>query len=375
MNIGMVCYPSVGGSGIVATELGKQLANRGHSVHFVSSDLPFRLTSFHENVYFHQVETPHHPVFKEPPYILTLSNKLVQVARQVKLDLIHAHYAVPHATAAYLAKEMLRPNGPRIITTLHGTDITLLGSDPSFAEAIAFSINSSDGVTAVSQSLKQLTMENLPIERDIRVIPNFLECEEYHRVDCPKLRERFAAPGEKILMHMSNFRQVKRVDTVLSVFARVVRDVPSRLILIGDGPEMPNICRLVREMGLRDRVFFLGNQEKVIEPLSIADVFLLPSVKESFGLAALEAMACETPVVASNIGGLPEVISDGESGFLCNPDDVSGMAQRVAELLGNAELHRRIARAGRRRVLQKFCAGRVVPEYEEYYREVLAGRT
>lgn len=372
MNIGIVCYPSVGGSGIVATELGKQLAARGHLVHFVSSDLPFRLTSFHENIYFHQVETPHHPVFKEPPYVLTLSNKIVQVARQEKLDLIHAHYAVPHATAAYLAREMLQPNGPRVITTLHGTDITLLGSDPSFAEAISFSINSSDGVTAVSESLKRQTLENLPIKKEIRVIPNFLECEEYRRVDCPRLRERFAAPGEKILMHMSNFRQVKRVDTVVSVFARVAREVPAKLILVGDGPEMPNICRLVTEMGLRNRVFFLGNQETVIELLSIADVFLLPSVKESFGLAALEAMACETPVVASNIGGLPEVIIDGESGFLCDPEDVSGMASRVLELVGNPELHRTIAKAGRRKVLQEFCARRVVPVYEEYYKEILA---
>ncbi|HEU4786559.1 MAG TPA: N-acetyl-alpha-D-glucosaminyl L-malate synthase BshA [Gemmatimonadaceae bacterium] len=374
MNIGIICYASVGGSGVVATELAKALADRRHDVHLVSIDTPFRLGEFHPGLSFHQVQTPSYPLFHEPQYVLSLANKLVQVARTAPLDVIHAHYAVPHATAARLAQQVLRASGghvPRVITTLHGTDITLVGNDPSFSEIVAFSIEQSDGVTAVSASLRDATRTELGIKRDIRVIPNFLECDVYRRHEVPELRRTFARDDEKLVVHMSNFRPVKRIDSVLRVFAAVARRVSARLLLIGDGPELGMALRLARDLGVSALVQSTGAQEAIIPLLSTADVFLLPSAQESFGLAALEAMACEVPVVATRVGGLPEVIDDGITGFLHPIDDVEGMAGSAIALLSDAAMHRRIARAAREVVCERFCSGRIVPLYEAYYDEII----
>lgn len=371
MRIGIVCYPSVGGSGIVATELAKQLAKREHQVHVISSDVPFRLSGFCDNVYFHQVETPTYPLFKEPPYLLTLANKLVEVTRLVGLDVIHAHYAIPHATAAFLAREMLGPGGPKVVTTLHGTDITLMGADPSFTEAIAFSINRSDAVTAVSHSLRDDTYRNLAVTQEIEVIPNFLECSEWKPTEAPGLCSRLAHCGEKIIVHMSNFRKIKRVDNVIRVFDRIRREIPAKLVLIGDGPETKNCVDLVTELGLRDRVLFMGNQDQVQPLLSVASLFLLPSEQESFGLAALEAMSCGVPVVSSNVGGLGEVVVQGETGFLCRPDDIDGMANRSLQILLDPGLQARMSAAAIQRVHGVFCATKIVPHYERIYRRVV----
>ena len=378
MNIGILCYASVGGSGIVATELAKALADRGHSVHLVSTDQPFRLNEFHPGLAFHQVNTPSYPLFREPQYLLSLANRLVQVGREFKLDLIHAHYAIPHATAGLLAKQVLESGGhspvPRVVTTLHGTDITLVGSDPSYSEIVAFSIERSDGVTAVSQSLAAATHTELCVAREIAVIPNFLDCGLYRRTDTPALRARFAKDDQtKLVIHVSNFRPVKRIDAVMQVFTRICRDVSARLLLVGDGPEQETAYRLGRELGLTSRMEMLGAQEAVIPLLSIADVFLLPSAQESFGLAALEAMACEVPVVASRVGGLPEVIEHGVTGFLHPPADLDGMARSAIALLTDDRLHRRVAEVACQRVREQYCVDRIVPLYEQYYDRVVAG--
>lgn len=371
MRIGIVCYPSVGGSGIVATELAKQLAQRGHEIHVISSEIPFRLHTFMDNIYFHQVETPVYPLFKEPPYLLTLANKLVEIHRLVGLDIIHAHYAIPHATAAYLAREMIGPGGPKVVTTLHGTDITLMGTDPSFTEIIAFSINKSDAVTAVSRSLRADTYKNLPVDREIDVIYNFLECDTWKRTETKGMCSRLAHCGEKVIVHMSNFRKVKRVEDVVRTFALITKAMPARLVMIGDGPEVTPCCRLAAELGLKDRVQFMGNQEQVVPLLSVADLFLLPSEQESFGLAALEAMACGAPVIASETGGLPEVVVDGETGFLCRVGDVEGMASRAISLLRDPAMHRDFRREAVERVRTTFCSSRIIPQYEDLYRRVL----
>lgn len=371
MRIGIVCYPSVGGSGIVATELAAQLARRGHEIHIVSSDVPFRLSQFEERIRFHQVETPTYPLFRESPYVLALANKLVEVHRMVGLDVIHAHYAVPHATAAFLAREIIGPGAPRVVTTLHGTDITLMGSDPSFAEIIAFSINRSDAVTAVSESLRADTVTLLPVQREVRVIPNFLDCARWRRTEPAGLCGRLACEGGRVLMHMSNFRRVKRPWDVVEIFARVSRTVESRLILVGDGPELAPALALAERLGVRERILVLGSQEQVVPLLAVADVFLLPSEQESFGLAALEAMACGVPVVVSRAGGLPEVVVEGETGFLCQVGDVDAMAARTVQILQDDGLRRRLGAAAVERVRSQFCADRVVPRYEALYREVL----
>ena len=377
MNIGIICYASVGGSGIVATELAKALADRGHQVHLVSTDPPFRLGDYQAGLVFHQVNTPSYPLFREPQYVLSLANKVVQVAREFRLEVVHAHYAIPHATAALLARQVLEASGhavPRVVTTLHGTDITLVGSDPSFSEIVAYSIETSNGVTAVSQSLREATRRELNVRRDIEVIPNCLDCGIYRRREVPGLRKRFAADdATRLVIHISNFRPVKRIDAVMEVFARISRAVPARLLLVGDGPELGTAYRLSRELDIAPLVETLGAQEDVIPLLSAADLFLLPSAQESFGLAALEAMACEVPVVASNVGGLPEVISHGVSGFLRDPGDLDGMAGDAIALLTDPVLHRTIADAARARVRDEFCVDRVVPMYERYYERVLAG--
>jgi N-acetyl-alpha-D-glucosaminyl L-malate synthase BshA len=374
MNVGIVCYASVGGSGVVATELAKALAARGHRVHLVSSDMPFRLNEFHADLSFHQVTTPAYPLFREPQYVLSLANKLVQVARTFELDIIHAHYAIPHATAALLAAQVLKAHGrcTKVVTTLHGTDITLVGNDPSFSEIVAYSIEQSDGVTAVSRSLRDSTERELGVARGIEVIPNFLDCTIFRRTEVPLLHQRFSRQGtSKVVIHVSNFRPVKRVQAVMQVFARIARAMPARLLLVGDGPELGAVHRLGRELGIADQVEAVGAQEAIIPLLSAADVFLLPSEQESFGLAALEAMACKVPVVASNVGGLPEVIEHGRTGFLHALDDLDGMAASAVRLLQDEPFRNDVARAARRRVVESFCVDRVVPLYEQYYARVL----
>lgn len=380
MNIGIVCYASVGGSGIVATELAKMLATRGHEVHLVSSETPFRLGEYQAGLAFHRVTTPAYPLFREPQYLLSLTNRIVQLSREFNLDIVHAHYAVPHATAAFLAKQILSSGPPsrvpKIITTLHGTDITLLGNDTSYSETVAFSIDASDGVTAVSESLKADTYAALRVRSDIRVIPNFLDCAQHGRVPVPDALRRRVCGGDcdKVVIHVSNFRPVKRTDAVIRIFKKIREQVNAHLLLVGEGPELDKTLRIAREIGVSDHVEALGEQDQVQALLSISDVMLLPSEQESFGLSALEAMACDVPVVASRVGGLPEVIDDGVTGFLHPPDDIDGMAASAVRILQDDALHARIAGAGRRVVETEFCADLIVPKYEEYYDEVLATR-
>ena len=379
MKIAIVCYATIGGSGVVATELAHALAFRGHDIHLISAELPFRWRWGTPGLSFERVDTPTYPLFNEPQYLLALTNTLVRVSRQHHIDIIHAHYAVPHATAAYLAHRILsteleRP--PKTVTTLHGTDITLVGSDPSFASVVGFSIEASDGVTAVSESLKRDTASALGVKRDIAVIPNFLECSDYHRLQDMSLRERLCPSGEceALITHISNFRAVKRISAVIEIFRRVRSQVKARLVMVGDGPERHAAERQAAEYGLSDSVDFVGEQHDVVAWLSAADLFLLPSAQESFGLAALEAMSCEVPVIASRVGGLPEVIQDGVTGFICDPDDIAGMAERSVTLLRDPELRRKIGRAAAADVARRFCTGIIVPQYEQYYDDVLTGR-
>jgi L-malate glycosyltransferase len=377
VNIGIVCYASVGGSGVVATELGKALASRGHHVHVISSDAPFRLGEFQEGLSFHQVMTPSYPLFREPQYLLSLANRIVQVAREFTLEIVHAHYAIPHATAAFLAREVLASSGgpvPRVVTTLHGTDITLVGNDESYSQIVAFSIERSDAVTAVSESLRRSTQRELGITRDIDVIPNFLDCRIHRRLHLDHLRRRFTRgdAAAKLVVHVSNFRPVKRIDAVLKVFDRIRRATPARLLLVGDGPELATAHRLARELGITALVDAVGAQDEVVPLLSVSDVFLLPSAQESFGLAALEAMACEVPVVAANVGGLPEVIDHGVTGFLHDPAALDDMAASAVRVLTDDGLHRAIGRAACQRVKQHFCDERIVPLYEACYERALA---
>lgn len=379
MNVGIVCYASVGGSGIVATELAKALARRGHEVRLISSEPPVRLSDFQAGLAFHAVRTPGYPLFREPQYLLSLASRIVEVTREHRLDIIHAHYAIPHATAAYLARQILAAGGdesplPRIITTLHGTDVTLTGSDPSYLETAAFSIDQSDGVTTVSESLRDDTYRQLPVRAEIEVIPNFLDCERHQRVVDDGLIERYRGsdPSTRLVIHVSNFRPVKRAEVVIELFRRIRERMPARLLLVGDGPDLPGACRRARELGLAADVEALGEQELVVPLLSMADLFLLPSAEESFGVAALESMACGTPVVASRVGGLPEVMVDGESGMLCEVDDFAGMAAKSIRLLTDPALRQRIARGGIERVRERFCTEAVVPRYEAFYEAVLS---
>ncbi len=371
LKIGITCYPTYGGSGVVGTELGKHLAARGHQVHFITYDVPFRLAGYRENIFFHEVEVPTYPLFLYPPYLLALANKLAEVARYEGLDVLHAHYAIPHAASAYLAREMLGGGRPRVLTTLHGTDITLVGSQPSFADIVAFSINRSDGVTAVSEALRRQTLETFAVEKDIHVIYNFVDPDEFRRRPDQALLNRFAPGGERVLIHVSNFRPTKRVDRVVEIFARVARRVPAVLLMVGDGPDLGLARRLGHEHGLAERLFFLGKQDQVVPLLSIADVLLLPSAHESFGLVALEAMACEVPVVASRLGGLPELVADGQCGYLVPQDDLEAMAERAVALLQDADLRRSMGRAGRQRAVEHFNAERVVAQYEDLYRSLV----
>lgn len=377
MKIGMVCYASVGGSGVVATELGRALAERGHRIHVISSEPPFRWREGLDGLSFVKVDVPPYPLFREPQYLLALTNTIARVAEEEQLDLVHAHYAVPHATAAYLARQMLEISPgrtPRTVTTLHGTDITLVGSDPSYRRVVAFSIEQSDAVTTVSRSLRADTISALGVQRAIDVIPNFLDCAEYRRRPDPVLRARLCPPDryDALVIHVSNLRPVKRVDVALEVFRRIRTRVRARFLVAGDGPVRGDVERQAGESGIGDDVTFLGEQDDLVALLSAADLFLLPSIQESFGLAALEAMACGVPVVASRVGGLPEIIEEGVTGFTCEPDDVDGMADRGVQLLTDRGLHARVADAAAALVRETYCTERVVPMYERAYRRVLA---
>jgi N-acetyl-alpha-D-glucosaminyl L-malate synthase BshA len=377
MKIGIVCYASVGGSGVVATELALALASRGHEVRLISSELPFRWRDGIPNLHFERVRTPAYPLFREPQYLLALTSTIVRVACDHDLDIVHAHYAVPHATAAYLGEQILTSqlgeSSLRTVTTLHGTDITLVGADPSYRSVVAFSIEQSHGVTAVSESLRQNTIEALGIRRPISVIPNFLDCGHYRRRRQADLRDRLRSGDGPIVMHMSNFRPVKRAGTVLDVFERIRRRIPATLVFIGDGPDRAGIEARARASSIAADVQFEGEQQDPVPLLSCADLFLLPSSQESFGMAALEAMACEVPVVASRIGGLPELIDDGKTGFLCAMDDIDGMAACALEALTNSTLAAEVGRAAAQAVSKRFCVDRVVPLYESYYEGVMRG--
>ncbi|MEQ9397963.1 MAG: N-acetyl-alpha-D-glucosaminyl L-malate synthase BshA [Longimicrobiales bacterium] len=375
MKIGITCYPTYGGSGAVATELGIQLAARGHEVHFVSYAQPFRLGSFRERIFFHEVEMEDYPLFEHPPYSLALAVAIHDTAAREGLDLMHVHYAIPHATSAWVAREMLA--GERdlpIVTTLHGTDITLVGMHPSFHAITEFSIHRSQGITTVSSFLKEETVRDFNVPRDrVEVIPNFIDTDIWRPDREPCHRASLAPGGEKIVMHVSNFRALKRVDQVVEIFERIQREVPARLVMIGDGPERPRAAARAAELGLRDQVLFLGKHASVDELLSCADLFLLPSETESFGLAALEALACGAPVVASRVGGLPEVVEDGVNGYLFPVGSVEDMADAGVALLSDEALHARFAEAGRALAVERFSARSVVPRYEAYYERVLEG--
>jgi L-malate glycosyltransferase len=371
MNIGITCYPTVGGSGAVAAELGKQLALRGHHVHFVSYRLPFRLGGFQENVRFHEVDVTTYALFEYPPHDLALAAKMAEVSRAEHLDLLHVHYAIPHAIAGFLAQAMLGPSAPKLVTTLHGTDITLVGQDPSFMEITRFGIERSDGVTAVSEFLRRMTVEEFGITRPIEVIPNFVDLARHCAGRPAPDRSAFAAPGERILLHMSNFRPVKRVPDIVRVFERVNREIPSILLMVGDGPERASAQALARRLGVADRVRFLGRQDQIEEMTAIADLYLLPSELESFGLSALEAMACGVPVIGSDAGGLPEVVVNGETGYLLPVGDIEGMATRALEILRDDQRRKEMGRAGRQRAARLFSSEAIVTQYERFYERVL----
>ncbi len=374
MKVGIVCYPTHGGSGVVASELAIGLSKKGHEIHIVSYATPFRLRSFHKNIFIHEVGIASYPLFKYPPYALGLATKLVELVEACNLELIHAHYAVPHAASAYLAKQILNSQGIKVITTLHGTDITLVGSDQSFRRVIKFTIEKSDGVTAVSDYLKQQTIREFDIRREIKVIYNFIDPARptQYRSQCD--RESYAPHGEKILMHASNFRPVKRVGDVVRIFAQVHARIPAKLILIGDGPERLSIQQLVKDLKLSADVHFLGEQDH-LEPLFFcADLFLLPSEQESFGLTALEAMNCNVPVIATETGGLPEVITHGETGYLYPVGETKKMAEKSIELLSNPEKHELFKQQARRRATESFNADQIIPQYETFYKEILRAK-
>ncbi len=370
MRIGITCYPSYGGSGVVGTELGMELARRGHSVHFICYDAPFRLDRTQTNVFYHEVNVPNYPLFKHPPYLLALTAKMLETARYQSLDLLHVHYAIPHASSACLARDIIG-GGLKVVTTLHGTDITLVASDPSFRDVVAHAINESDGVTAVSENLRQETLRSFPISTDLVTIPNFVDPGVWVRRPDPASRARFAPEGEKILIHVSNFRPVKQAGMVVRILAGVNRRLPGRLLMVGDGPDVGLAREVARELGVDDRVHFLGRQEQVVEILSQADLFLLPSERESFGLAALEAMACSVPVVASRTGGLPEVVVEGEAGYLLDPQDLAGMVEAAVAVLADPPTHARMAEAARRVAVTRFPTEKIVPLYEAFYRQVM----
>ncbi len=375
MRIGIVCYPTYGGSGVLATELGKALAEKGHLVHFITYQQPVRLDGFHPNIFYHEVQVPTYPLFDYPPYESALSSTLVDVVSNNNLDLLHVHYAIPHASTAYMARQILKKQGKRlpVITTLHGTDITLVGKDKTYAPVVTFSINESDIITSVSKNLREETYKHFDIKKDIRVIYNFVDTRRFHPHNpCTPCGEALAPKGEKVVMHVSNFRPIKRVKDVVHIFKKIHDELPSKLILIGDGPDRPLIESLCRDMGICGDIRFIGKQENLEDIMSCADLFLLPSAYESFGLAALEAMASEVPVISSNAGGLPEINIQGETGFLSPVGDVEGMADQAIELLSNEQLLNKIRKQAYRQA-QNFDISRIVPQYESLYKETIRG--
>jgi N-acetyl-alpha-D-glucosaminyl L-malate synthase BshA len=372
VKIGIVCYPTFGGSGVLATELGMILSKKGYEVHFITYQQPVRL-DFHPNIYYHEVSVPTYPLFEYPPYESALASAMVNVIANNKLDLLHVHYALPHASAAYFAREILKKQGMDIpfITTLHGTDITLVGRDPMYSPVVAFSINESDAVTAVSKSLREDTYKIFRIEKDIHVIPNFVDVQRFSKSNKEHFRKMLAPKGEKILVHVSNFRKVKRVGDVIAIFEKVRQKIPSKLLMIGDGPERPNAEELARNHCIYNDIRFLGKQEEIDEILSIADLFLLPSETESFGLSALEAMACGVPVVSSNSGGLPEININAKTGYLSNVGDVEDMAKNAVFMLSDDNRLAEFKKAAQEQA-KKFDGKYIVPMYEQLYKEVVA---
>lgn len=372
MKVGIVCYPTYGGSGVVATELGLGLAKAGHEIHFITSSQPARLSHFHKNIFYHEVGKIDYPLFEFAPYDTALTSKLVDVARHENLDLLHVHYAIPHATVAYLAREILRRQGLYIpvVTTLHGTDITLVGKNRAFTPVVEFSINQSDGVTAVSQNLREETYEHFKITNDIRVIHNFIDLERFSKADKDHFKKAIAPNGEHILIHTSNFRRVKRVDDVVQIFKKINEVLPSKLLLVGDGPERQSIEQLCRSLNLCHEIRFLGKQDAIEELLAISDLFLIPSGSESFGLAALEAMACEVPVISSDAGGLGEVNIHGETGYLSPIGDIESMANYAIHILENPEILAAFRKNAFARA-KTFDINTILPQYEAYYHEII----
>ena len=371
MKIGITCYPTYGGSGVVATELGMELAARGHEIHFISYAIPIRLPALSANISFHEVEVTNYPLFDHPPYTLALATKMMEVAESAPLDLLHVHYAIPHSVSALLARMMAAPRRLPFVTTLHGTDITLVGNDRSYLPITRFAIEQSDGVTAISNYLRERTQREFDIKRPIEVIPNFVNCDLYRRSEDAALRAGWAPDGEPILMHLSNFRPVKRVTDVVETFARVREKMPAKLVMIGDGPDRGAAEYIVRKKKLSKDVFFLGKQDRVQDRLGVADVMLLLSDEESFGLAALEAMACEVPVVATRVGGVPEVVTHGVDGYLVEPRDVAAAAKAVLDILSLPDRGRGMGRMARASANRRYCANDIVPMYEAYYERVL----
>ena len=379
MRIGITCYPTYGGSGVVATELGIELAALGHEVHFISYSQPFRLSGRDDGIFYHEVPVSSYPLFEFPPYDLALASRMAEVAEFCNLDLLHVHYAIPHSVSALLARQMLAARGRRLpfVTTLHGTDITLVGLDRSYLPITRYAIQESDGVTSISDYLKQKTVEDFGVTRGIEVIPNFVNCDVYtpikDQAQRAAARRRLALPDEAILMHLSNFRPVKRVLDVVKVFAEVARQVPAQLVLVGDGPDRSSAEWLAHDLGIHGRIHFMGKQERVNELLPLADLMVMPSELESFGLAALEAMACKVPSISTRVGGVPELIDDGVTGLLYSVGDVDGMASGALALLREPERLEAMREAGRRTAQTRFCSTLVVPHYVRYYEQVLAG--
>jgi N-acetyl-alpha-D-glucosaminyl L-malate synthase BshA len=377
MRIGITCYPTYGGSGVVATELGIELANIGHEVHFISYSQPFRLNGRDTGIYYHEVPVSNYPLFEFPPYDLALASRMAEVAEFYDLDLLHVHYASPHSVSALLARQMLASRGRRLpfVTTLHGTDITLVGLDRSYLPITRYAIQESDGVTSISQYLKDKTLADFGVTRDIAVVTNFVNCNVYDFIRDDAVRDerrlRFAPGGEAILMHLSNFRPVKRVTDVVKVFAKVNKEVPAQLVLVGDGPDRSAAEWLAHDLGIHSRIHFLGKQERVNELLPLADLMMMPSEMESFGLAALEAMACKVPTIATRVGGVPELIDDGITGMLFNVGDVDSMARGAIELLRDRERLNEMREAGRRTAQKRFCSTLVLPKYVEFYESLL----
>jgi L-malate glycosyltransferase len=371
LKIGITCYPTVGGSGVVATELGKMLAEKGHEIHFISSSIPFRLNRIYHNIFYHQVEVNQYSVFQYPPYDIALASKMAEVANRENLDILHVHYAIPHAVCAILAKQMSNVD-VKIVTTLHGTDITVLGYDPSLTEAIKFGIEKSDVVTAVSKSLIEQTHELIQPDKQIETVYNFIDERIYQKRNANHLKKEFGIKdNEKVVIHVSNFRPVKRVQDVVKTFARISAAMPAKLLLVGDGPEMTPVCRLVKKLGLTDKVHMLGKQENLDELYSISDLKLLLSEKESFGLVALEAMACGVPCIGTNVGGMPEVIQHGETGYICELGDIDDISTKAITVLSNQQIHQQFAAESVAVVNTKFKAEHIVGQYEQLYFKLL----